>query len=283
MRIICPLLVAVSLVAPATPANALASRIVHPTGATDVVIRVSSGGGFVAPQSLLGAVPEFTLYGDGTIIVPGAIPQISPGPAIRPLLRGHLREPQVQALLRQALRSGLLARHPIDYGDMGSVGISDAPSTTVRVHAAGRRVLREAYALGIATGSSRMPPAQATARRDLARFVAALPTRPTGAHYTPQAVVVFITPWNTTGQPVTGPSIRWPLAGDLATAGRRLPTGPGYRCLALRGSAAKTLLATLHAANDRSRWTARARSKRAYALIARPLLPDERRCGSLST
>ena len=86
------------------------AAISHPTAATRVVLRVSSGGGFVAPQTNLRALPSFTLYGDGTVIVPGAVPQIFPGPAIDPLVRRKLDERQVQALLARARRAGLLAR-----------------------------------------------------------------------------------------------------------------------------------------------------------------------------
>lgn len=183
-------------------------------------------------------------------------------------------------MLRLAVRAGLLARHAIDYGDLGSIGISDAPSTTVRLHAAGRRVLRVAYALGVA--GARVPPAQAAARRALARFVAALPTHQAGQRYTPRALVVFLTPGNAGGQPASGPAIRWPLPGDLARAGRALPAVTGSRCLALHGSAAQTLLERLRTAHDGSRWVGRAGRGPAYALIARALLPDERSCASLA-
>ena len=70
-------------------------------------------------------------------------------------------------LLRNARRAGLLARGPVSYGDMGTIGVADAPTTTVHLNAAGRRVVRDAYALGFAAGGSRLPPAQAAARRAL--------------------------------------------------------------------------------------------------------------------
>src|SRR3954454_7872692 len=91
----------------------------HATSPAKIVLRISSGGGFVAPQTNLRALPSFTLYGDGTVIVPGVITQMYPGPAIYPLIRSNLRESQVQALLRRAARAGLLVRGPIDYGTVG--------------------------------------------------------------------------------------------------------------------------------------------------------------------
>ena len=43
----------------------------HPTGAADVVLRVSMGGGMHLPEYDWVHVPEFTLFGDGRIILGG--------------------------------------------------------------------------------------------------------------------------------------------------------------------------------------------------------------------
>jgi hypothetical protein len=156
--------------APAAPA-----AIVHPRKATDVVVRVGTGGGFVPVQVNLRALPSFTLYGDGTVIVPGPVIQIYPGPAIYPLVRSRLSEHQVQALLRRAQAAGLLARGSIGYGDMGAVGVSDMPTTTLIVNARGRHVERAAYALG-ATGDRRLRrpvPGPGPARCEARRLAAA--------------------------------------------------------------------------------------------------------------
>jgi hypothetical protein len=277
------LLVAVALAIPSSAA-ARAHRglaIAHPTAATAVVIRVETGGGFVAPGTILGELPEFTLYGDGTVIVPGPVPQISPGPAISPLLRSHLGERQVQALLRAASRAGLLARGGISYGDMGTVGVSDAPTTTVHLNAAGRRLVRQAYALGFSAGGSRLPPGQAAARAALKRFIDGLPRGLAGARYVPRALAVYVAPYQQQAGAGSA-AVVWPLSSDLATAGTRASLGAGYRCISLRGPEAATLLATLRRANDRSRFVMHGKPATAYALVTRPLLPDERNCGSLA-
>jgi hypothetical protein len=264
----------------AVPASATAAApIAHPRGATDVVIRASSGGGFVAPRAVLGALPSFTLYGDGTVLVPGAVTQIFPGPAIAPVVRSHLSEAQLQTLLRRAKAAGLLAPRAIDYGDMGSVGISDAPTTTLRVQAAGRRLWRRAYALGVTGRSDRLRPAQAAARRALASFIDALPQGLAGSRYVPRALAVFVTPYN--GQSKPGANTRtWPLPVKLA--GKAPANGGGYRCIAIRGTQARTLLTTLKRANQETRWVMAGQPGTAYSAIARPMLPDERGCGSLA-
>jgi hypothetical protein len=277
------LLVGAALVVPASAAAQAgrASPIAHPTAPAAVVLRVESGGGFVAPQATLGRLPSFTLYGDGSVLVPGAVTQISPGRAISPLLRSHLSEGQVQALLRRAQRAGLLARGAISYGTMGTVGIADAPTTTLHLNAAARRIVRSAYALGMTAGSSRMPPAQAKARRALARFIAGLPHGLAGARYVPRGVAVYVTPSSGPGQPGAKPIV-WPLSSDLARAGRPSAAGSSYRCLVVRGNDATRLLARLRTANDQSRWIVRGTPATAYALVFRPLLPDERSCASLT-
>ncbi|MDX6573252.1 MAG: hypothetical protein QOC86_2408 [Gaiellales bacterium] len=280
MRII--VLVSVLLLVPAVPvAGAAIARdaIVHPTSADAVVLRVTTGGGFVAPQTNLRLLPSFTLYGDGTVIVPGVVRQIFPGPAISPLLRRHLSESRMQALLRRARAAGLLAGGPVDYGDMSAVGISDAPTTTLLLNAAGRHVTRSAYALGAGRGGGRMSPRQMRARAALAHFVAALPSGPGGSPYAPRAIAVYVAP--ATGQPPAGAGrVAWPLKRDLATAGTKVSNGLGYRCIAVRGKDATTLLARLRAADERSRWFVRGRRGRTYEVIARPLLPDEPGCSA---
>jgi hypothetical protein len=271
-------LVAAVLV-PASTATAAAREsgtIAHPTGTDVVVIRASAGGGFVAPQMSLGAVPSFTLYGDGTIVIPGAVPQISPGPAIEPLLRRHISERQVQALLRGAKQAGLLGAGTIDYGDMGAVGVSDMPTTTVTLRAARRTITRQAYALGV---TGRTTPAQRKARNALSGFIATLPRSLAGAGYVPRALAVYVTSTSAPGQPGSAP-VTWPLSSDLATAGASISSGLGYRCITVSGANARTLLATLRTANDQSLWKASGAPGR-YLLIARPLLPDERSCASL--
>jgi hypothetical protein len=264
-------------VSSAGAAPAQHAAISHPTAATRVVLRVSSGGGFVTPQTNLRAIPSFTLYGDGTVIVPGAVIQIYPGPAISPLVRSRLSERQVQALLRRAARAGLLGRGAIDYG---TVGVSDMPTTTLLVNAGGKHLERAAYALGATAGGNGLSDAQARARQALARFIAGLPHGLSGALYTPRAVAVY-------AGPVTGPAqpganrIDWPLKRNLATAGTRVSSGLSYRCISVGGADAKVLLARLRTANELSRWTTPAAPGKSYELIARPLLPDEPDCASL--
>ena len=265
------LLAAISPAAGATPSH---TSIRHPTAATKVVLRVSSGGGFVAPQVNLRAVPSFTLYGDGTIVVPGPVAQIYPGPAMLPLVRSRLAERRVQAILTRARAAGLLAHGAIDYG---MPGVSDMPTTTLILNAGGRQVTRRAYALGATAGGRPLPARQAQARRALAAFIAGLPHGLPGSRYTPHAIAVYVQPASGQAQPGARPVV-WPLESNLETAGKRSSSGLDIRCITVRGADVAALLRTLRRANELSRWKPRAGSATAYSIVARPLLPDERAC-----
>ena len=180
---------------------AAATPIAHPTGATALVLRVTSDGGFVAPGTILGAVPAFSLYGDGTVIVPGAVPQIYPGPAISPLRRSRLAERQVQALLRRAKAAGLLARRGrIDYGDIGTIGVADAPTTTLRVRSragrsCGRPMPSVSRPAAIACPGAGRGPSCARAVHPRA------PARPEGRGLAPRALAVYVSAYGGQAKP----------------------------------------------------------------------------------
>ncbi len=88
-------------------------RIEHATGPTDVVLRFDRGPD-VDVGDLAGELfqpgPEFTLYGDGTVIFRNELAQLPPAEGsiirARPFLIAQLDEDQVQALLRFALGEG---------------------------------------------------------------------------------------------------------------------------------------------------------------------------------
>jgi hypothetical protein len=125
----------------------------HPTGATDIVLRMEEGGGFVPVEFVLTQTPQFTLYGDGTIIFQ-APPSEAPPPAggngvVRqePLRVGRLTEAEIQALLEFAIADGGLGLASKDLYDNPMV--ADAPTTTFTIHAGGLDKTFGVVALGI--------------------------------------------------------------------------------------------------------------------------------------
>ncbi len=98
------------------PTGTTSGGIDHATGRTDVVLRFDSGLGDYGICELCGGWggfepgPEFTLYGDGTVIFRNGLLQTPPaeGPIIRasPFAIAHLDEDQIQSLLQFAIGEG---------------------------------------------------------------------------------------------------------------------------------------------------------------------------------
>jgi hypothetical protein len=126
-------------------------------GATDLVLRYESGGGFVAPGFLATEAPAFSLYGDGTAIFrnPHDAPPV-PDSTASPLVRGvpfqvvHLNDDQVQALLAYAIDTAGLGVAATRYDRP----IADAPTTVFTIHTAMVDKAVSVNGLGIDVGGS---------------------------------------------------------------------------------------------------------------------------------
>ena len=124
--------------------------IEHPTGADQLVLRVATGGGFTAPEYQLRLIPEFSLYGDGSIITPGPQIEIYPPPALPSVQTQPVSEDGVQAILQAAIDAGVDTDH--DMTDMGSTMVADAATTTFTISVNGATNSFGVYALGMFDG-----------------------------------------------------------------------------------------------------------------------------------
>ena len=245
----------------------------HPTGKNQVVLRVSSGGGFVPPEVNLKQVPEFTLYGDGTVIVTGPTTMIYPGAALPNLQTTTVTQKTIQAILSAAQEAGLL-QASFDYGNPG---ISDVPTTTITVNVGGKTYESSIYALGVEAAGGSLTMEQQQARAAVSTFVGKL----TGLEsfqqglqwsaYQFNALRVYSSAATASGATDVQPNkLAWPL-GDLATLGQ--PTQPdGFRVFAVSGSDLATLQPLLGQATEITLWSSGGKE---YNLAFRPLLPDE--------
>ena len=107
---------------PSPAASPAADGIDHPVGATDVVLRMASGGGFTIIGWAATEAPSFTLYGDGTIVARDDLaPMPDPGPdglmRQNPFFTAKMSEGQIQHLLRYALAEGGLGIARAQYDD----------------------------------------------------------------------------------------------------------------------------------------------------------------------
>lgn len=134
---------------PGPTASPTVGPIDHPTGATDVILRMEIGGGFVPMNFIVIQAPDFTLYGDGTVIYRQTDTRLGEpfgGQPLLPFLVGHLDEDSVQALLGFALDGGGLAGAAEFYP---ALNIADAPDTTFTINADGRSKTVTVGALGM--------------------------------------------------------------------------------------------------------------------------------------
>lgn len=127
----------------AAPTGSATSGITYPNGPNDLVIRLRYVGGFAPPSAHVLDIPVISIYGDGTVIVPGPVPAIYPGPALPNLQRATITPAGMQILLAAAREAGLFG--PDAHYDMG--GIMDATSSEFTVNADGKVHTISAYAL----------------------------------------------------------------------------------------------------------------------------------------
>jgi len=131
----------------ASPSSASVG-IGHATGATDVILRAEQAGGFTAPAFQITRVPEFTLYGDGTVVYQLASDPNVEAPAGPPrLARATLSAEQMDALLAFAINAGGLGSAKAQYINPL---VADAPDTIFTIATDDVTKTVSAQALGFA-------------------------------------------------------------------------------------------------------------------------------------
>jgi hypothetical protein len=279
--VLTPLLLVLNACADAPARSGDGGGIDHPTGPSDLLVRVTIGGGFVPVEWNLTSVPSFSLYGDGTLISPGAQIEIYPGPALPAIASRAVTEAGIQAILREALDA--TDQMPPDLGDMGAMNVADAPTTVITLRADGIERTIEAYALAeLPDRPDGMSEEVFEARRRLSNVVTKLgaldPWLPRGSlgeetMYRTEAARLFVSEYGRVDDLPQDP-IAWPIDGSLARFGE--PTAPGsYRCGILSGDDWTTLRDAARRANQLTPWTD---AGGRFSILFRPLLPDESGC-----
>ena len=167
--------------------------------------------------------------------------------------------------------------------DYGYDCVVDVPATRFTVVAEGRTTVVSAYALDF--GDSNCPGADEAARAKLAKFQnklagleSWLPEGSIGAEQTfsPDAVRLYVTPYARVDDPaLTQSPVDWPLSTPLSRIGEPVKNFAEYRCVALEGDEAARFLSVAQSTNQLTPW--RSDGER-FALVIRPLLPDESGC-----
>jgi hypothetical protein len=252
-------------------------EISHPTGPNDLVLRWEYTGGFVAPESILGRIPSLSLYGDGRLVTEGPQIEIYPGPALPNLRSQTISEDGIQAILAAARDAGLMdgdANYPYPC-------IADAPDTRFTVTAEGKTSVVSATALGGAEGTC--PGADLEARRELFDFWSKLgnwstwlPEGSVGAEepYTARAFRIYVQPYVATDPSLEQRPIEWP-GPTLSSVDDPVDMLRGVRCGVVDGDALPAVIDAATKANQLTPWTSDGKD---FAVVFRPLLPDESGC-----
>ena len=262
---------------PTTTPSPTPTPIAHPTGARDLVLKVSTGGGFVPAGWDLTAVPEFTLAGEGRIITSGPQIEIYPGPAMPNVLERSVSEGGIQAILAAARDAGLFGPdHHYEHN-----GVADAGTTTFTVVAEGRTHTISAYALGIDDNFRGVSENDRRARAALSKFrerlgdlSSWLPKDSLGEERAFDFDALRIVVRAYSGSPdVTPNEIAWPLDRALAAFGAAMDAE--MRCGVVLGADLAPVLARAREATQITRWID---DGKAWSLAFRPQMPDETGC-----
>lgn len=143
------------------------SKYSFPQVKDEVVLRIASEGGFVAPGTNFVALPTLLISGDGKAFTPGIMTEQYPGPLMSPLFVQSISKLGIEKVLKLADDAGLLGPAP-DYTMPPDFAIADVPDTVVTITVNGKTYEHRANALGfeLSDGHKSTP-----ARENLNTFV----------------------------------------------------------------------------------------------------------------
>jgi len=247
----------------------------HPTGETDVVLRIGVVGGLPLPAPMPDELPQLTLYGDGRLLaVDGTLDRLVPA-----LVERRLTEDEMQEVLHAAEGACLLERDafleiPESY---------DVPGVAFVTNADGTSHLTTAVGLGWSDLDSAVPASQVDQRQALlAVHSKTAELIESGASAVQvERLGAFVVDADGPPSDDTWPVVAWPLEERLAAFGHQVGAEQlGVRCAVVSGDDIEALLATVEglAWGQQPLWTD---DDRWYQVSLRPMLPDELRCGTL--
>ena len=267
--------------APAASPDPSAVPSAAPTSvpAPELLLEVTSEGGFINPSANIGALPLVVVDSDGRIYTPGSSATDGPAPLVAPVDVRDVGSDGVAAILDAIRAAGL------DHEGSGGGVVADTGSAVFTVVINGNTIVSRFANVGApglpGAGGPGVPGSDApgAAAFDLLERLTdptvtwgSTPASP--VPYAPAGYRIYDAPV----APATeagGPPVTWPLPADLAAFGTPAVPDlgvPGLRSGIVTGDAAATLAPVLASA---SATTAFISSGQAYSLWVRPLFPDE--------
>lgn len=256
--------------ASANPSDA--DAIAHPTGPTDIVLRVGDEGGFMMMEAVMSRVPRFTLYGDGRALIAQDATTAKGQAGIngapgQVLTETRLTEAQVQDVLRFALVDGMVGVAKESF----PISVMDVPTTVIEIHAGGVDKRIKATGLGMdANGPDRV------VLNALASLVQRLGAIPGDAEYVAPSSLAILAATEAAPGVVAGP---WPWP-DVAPAAFDRPAANdpfGFTRHVLTDAQASAV--SVQPGTAGGPLTLKGPDGKTYLVVIRPALPDEAGAG----
>ena len=229
-----------------------------------VILEISDEGGFVPVEFNLTRVPRFTVFSDGTVVLPSGEQFAFPGPALIPLVEKQLDEAVLADLLTFVADLGLDEIDAVDLSDAPNV--ADASTTVVRYFDGAGEHRISIYALGFGDSGDARP---AIVESMIARLDEATDG---GDPYEAERLVVFAQVAQSLDREQLTRAGAWPFGFDRSDSTSEMA---GFWCLTVDGDEASTVAEILRGADATTTWELDGADIR---VIGRPLLPHQDGC-----
>ncbi|HEY7565575.1 MAG TPA: hypothetical protein VIA81_11680 [Acidimicrobiia bacterium] len=238
---------------------------------SSVLLMVKDEGGFVPVEFMVGQGPRLVLLRDGTLITPGPMIEIYPGPLVTNYQQSTLDEEMMLFVLEEldALDFDAIQN---EVNDEAASQIADASTTVVTFHNQDGTHTFSVYALGIGMQYSdgRVP-----ILANLVERISQVGFSGSGS-YEWEAMQVMAGVSQNPPDPEFSTTLEWPLPMAFADM---TDTGFGWRCATFTGAESATLLDLFEQANQATMWE---ESGTEYQIRVRPLFPGEEPCAPLA-
>lgn len=235
-------------------------------GDDEALIQIRSEGGFAPVEAVINNGPRYTILGDGTVIFPGVIPLLYPGPLVHPYMKASLSGSQLDSIIAMIDRMGL-PEMGSEHDDSATQFVADATTEVITFWDEAGKHTYSVYALGIQDDPVPATEAFKELVETLDRFTAETEAEP----YQPESYRVVA------GETFVDPEFEdvrpWPLTGETPEDWESLPNG--WTCTTITASEAEAFTD----ASQATTWENPDGEGDPVYLLVRPLFAGEGACG----
>ncbi len=234
----------------------------------EVVLTVTSEGGFMPVEFHLDRMPRYLVTGDRTLYHDGPVPMIYPGPLLPNVQVGTVDEETWSEIMTIIDHIGF-ADFEERIDSEGAEMIADASTDFVTYYDDTGAHRYGVYALGLADGT---PSTDRILLENLIQLLDHAASSGQSHTYLPDRLQVAAGPSMTEPDPGFTTIEDWPLGTDFEDMD---PWVAGWRCVVVDDDEAADLMAVFGAANQATLWDT---GDDPVSIKARPLLPGEEPC-----